>query len=287
MGILVDKNTKLIVQGITGNAGSHHTMTMLKYGTNIVGGVRPGAEGQTVEGISVYNTVKDAIGRTGANASIIFVPAAGAKSASLEAIDAGIKLLVIPPEHIPIHDVMDIMNSAKAADVTIVGPNTAGFIEPPERCKIGFVPNKYFLPGNVGIASRSGTLLYELSAILTTNGIGQSLCIGVGGDPIVGMRFKDIFKRFEKDENTKSILLIGEIGGSQEEEAAELVKSGKITKPVVAYIAGQFAPEGEKMGHAGAIIYGNSGTMKSKLDSFAEAGIKVASTLKEVYTLLK
>lgn len=286
MGILVDNKTKLLVQGITGKAGSHHTMTMLEYGTNIVGGVRPGAGGQDVQGIPVYNTVKDAIENTGANASIIFVPAAGAKTASLEAINSGIKLLVIPPEHIPIHDVMDILDLAKDMGVTVVGPNTPGFIEPNEKCKIGFVPNKYFIPGNVGIASRSGTLLYELSAILTANKIGQSMCIGVGGDPIVGMRFKDVLERFEKDENTKSILLIGEIGGSQEEEAAELVRTGKVTKPVISYIAGQFAPEGEKMGHAGAIIYGSSGTMKSKLDAFAEAGIKVASTLKEVPNLL-
>ncbi len=283
---MIDSSTRVVVQGITGKAGSLHTKTMLEYGTNIVAGVRPGAEGEEVHGILVYNKVKSAVAEHDANASILFVPGPLVKGAALEAINAGIRLLVIIPEHVPIHDTIEIMEHARKKGAAVVGPNTAGLIYPEYKCKIGFVPNKYFIPGPVGIGSRSGTLMYELVARLTRSNIGQSLCVGVGGDPIVGMRFPQLLRIFQKDKNTKAILLIGEIGGTQEEDAAELVVSGEITKPVVAYMAGHSAPKEKKIGHAGAIVSGEKGTMESKLRAFEKAGIGVAKTPGEVVNLI-
>ncbi|MBI4015159.1 MAG: succinate--CoA ligase subunit alpha [Candidatus Aenigmarchaeota archaeon] len=287
MAILVNSETKVCVQGITGKAGTLHTGTMLEYGTKIVSGVRPGAEGEEVLGIPVFNRVSTAVEETGANSSIIFVPAAMAKGAALEAINAGIKLIVIIPEHVPLHDELEIMQAAEDSGIVVVGPNTPGLIAPSLKCKIGFVPNKYYIPGSVGVMARSGTLTYEIVSRLTLAGIGQSTAIGVGGDPVIGSRFPDLIKKFEADPETKVILLIGEVGGTQEEEAAALVADGKIKKPVVAYIAGFSAPPGKRLGHAGAIISGSQGTMESKLKSFQKAGIAVAKTPSEVLDLVK
>lgn len=287
MSILLNAETKVVVQGITGSAGGMHTKNMLEYGTKIVAGVRPGAEGQEVHGVPVFNTVKSAVEKTGANTSILFVPGGVVKSAAIEAMDAGIKLLVIVPEHVPLHDTMEIVTYAKKKGVVVIGPNTAGMIAPESKTKVGFVPNGYFVPGSVGVASRSGTLMYEIISRLTLNELGQTTCIGVGGDPIVGTRFPELLKMFQKDPQTKAILLIGEIGGSQEEDAAALVSSGVVTKPVIAYIAGRSAPKGKKIGHAGAIVAGDKGTMESKLAAFEDAGIKVAKTPGEVVELVR
>lgn len=282
MAILVDENTRVVVQGMTGSAGQAHTKTMLEFGTNVVAGTKPGvAEGTEVLGIPVYPTVKRAVDEKGANASIIFVPPSAAKGAALEAIDAGIKLLVVVPEHIPIHDGIEIMEAARARGVTVIGPNTAGLIAPSKRCKIGFVPNKYYMPGSVGLMSRSGTLMYEAGSRLKRAGIGESTAIGVGGDMVIGSRFADLLQRFEADPDTKVSLIVGEIGGTQEEEAAQLVLSGRVRKPVVAYIVGRSAPKGKRMGHAGAIMSGDTGTMESKLKAMKAAGIAVASTMDE------
>ncbi len=285
--VLVDQDTRLLVQGITGKAGSLHTKTMLEYGTKIVAGVRPGAEGEEIHRVPVYNKVKTAVEETGANTSVLFVPGALVKGAALEAINAGIKLLVIIPEHVPIHDTIEILEYARKKGTTVVGPNTAGLIVPPLRCKIGFVPNRYFVPGPVAVASRSGTLMYEIVARLTLSGIGQTACVGVGGDPIVGTRFEEFLRMLESDAKTEMVLLIGEIGGTQEEDAANLVMSGEFTKPVVAYIAGHSAPAGKKIGHAGAIVSGDKGTMDSKLKAFERAGIQAAKTPSEVVNMIQ
>lgn len=287
MSILVDENTKVVIQGITGNAGRRHAKTMLEYGTNIVAGARPGAQGEDILGIPVFNKVRTAVEKEGANTSVLFIPALVVKGAALEAIDAGIKLLVIIPEHVPLHDVIEIKEEAKNAGAVIVGPNTPGMIAPLLKCKLGFVPNQYYIPGPVGVASRSGTLTYEIVSRLTLAGIGQSTCIGVGGDPVVGIRFPELLREFEKDEKTKVILLIGEIGGTAEEESAELIINGEMKKPVVAYIAGYSAPKEKQIGHAGAIISGERGTMENKLRAFENAGVLVAKTPSEVVELIK
>lgn len=287
MGILVDENTKVIVQGITGRAGSLHTKGMLDYGTKIVAGVRPGAAGEEVHGIPVYNTVKSALEEQDANASILFVPGNMVKGAALEAIYAGIKLLVIIPEHVPLHDTIEILEAASESGTSVVGPNTPGLISPAEKCRLGFLPSQYYIPGDVGIASRSGTLTYEIVSRLTLAGIGQSTCLGIGGDPIIGTNFSDVIRLFEKDPKTKKILLIGEIGGTMEEDACELILNGEVKKPVFAYIAGHTAPTGKRIGHAGAIISGKKGTMQSKLEAFEKAGIKVAKTPSEVVELIR
>ncbi len=287
MGILVDENTKIIVQGITGKAGSTHTKNMLDYGTKIVAGVRPGADGEEVHGIPVYNTVRSALEKHEANASILFVPSNLAKGAALEAIEAGIKLVVIIPEHVPLLDTLEIIETAKKYKSTVIGPNTPGLISPEARCKIGFVPNQYYIPGSVGVASRSGTLTYEIVSRLTLNGIGQTTCIGVGGDPLVGSPFPNIVKMFEDDPKTRLILLIGEIGGTQEENVAEMIINGDVKKPVVVYVAGHAVPSGKKMGHAGAIISGGMGTIESKMRMFERAGVAVAKTPAEAVELVK
>ena len=287
MSIIASKDTKVLIQGITGGAARHHTKNMRVYGTNIVAGSRPGAGGQDVDGIPVYNSVVDACASHEINASILFIPAAGVKNAAIEAMESGIKLLVIVTEHVPLHDAMVIMEHKHRLGATIIGPNTPGMISPPEKTLLGFVPGSYFIPGPIGLASRSGTLTYEFVSRLTSAGLGQSTCIGVGGDRIVGLRFREVLQKFETDPHTEAIVMVGEIGGTMEEEAAELVASGAVSKPVVAYVAGHTAPEGTKVGHAGAIVTGTRGTMKSKLAAFDEAGIKAALEPAQVVELLQ
>lgn len=287
MSILINANTKVLIQGITGNAARHHTENMLAYGTKIVAGARPGAGGEMVHSIPVYNTAQEAARQHSLDAAILFVPAKAMKQSAFDALNAGIKLIVMVSEHVPLHDTIMIIDKAEVLGACVIGPNTPGLISAQEKCKLGFVPEKYFVPGAVGVASRSGTLTYEIVSRLTAAGIGQTTCLGVGGDPIVGMPFPKIASLFEQDENTRLILLIGEIGGSAEEETAELILAGKITKPVVAYIAGRTAPPEKRMGHAGAIIAGSRGTINSKLQAFAKANVEVAEVPSDVVPIVK
>lgn len=287
MSIIAFKDTRVLIQGITGSAARHHTKNMLAYGTKIVAGVRPGAGGQEVEGVPVFDNVAEACEAHRIDATILFIPASRVKAAALEALTNGVKLLVIVTEHVPLHDAMQILEEKDRRGATVIGPNTPGMISPPERTLLGFVPSRYFAPGPVGLASRSGTLTYEFASRLTDAGLGQSTCIGVGGDRIVGLRFKEALQLFQADPQTEAVLLVGEIGGTMEEEAAELVASGAVTKPVIAYIAGHTAPEGTKVGHAGAIVAGSRGTIKSKLEAFERAGIKVANRPAEVVDLVR
>jgi succinyl-CoA synthetase alpha subunit len=287
MSVLVNSATRLVVQGITGTAAQHHAQLMIAYGTSVVAGARPGAGGTEVNGIPVFDTVSDAVDATNANASILFVPARAMKGAAFEALEAGIDLLVMVSEHVPLHDTMEIIAMAAELKAHVVGPNTPGIIAPPEKCKIGFVPSQYYRPGPVGVASRSGTLTYEIVSRLTLAGIGQTTCVGVGGDPIVGTTFSDMARLFQADDQTKAILLIGEVGGSMEEEVAELVLQGEITKPIVAYIAGRTAPEGKRMGHAGAIVAAGRGSIDSKLAAFTSASIPVAEVPDDVVGLVR
>ncbi len=286
MSILATKETRVIVHGITGNMARQHTISMLEYGTNIVAGVRPGAGGTSVEGVPVFNNTRDAMNVTGADASIFFVPSSVMKPSVFEAMDAGIKLGVMVSEHVPLQDSMAIAAKAETAGTTLIGPNTPGIIVPDARCKIGFVPSRYFMPGPVGVASRSGTLTYEIVSRLTAAGIGQSTVVGVGGDPVIGTSFARLARMFEADPGTKLIMIIGEVGGSMEEDLAELRIKGEITKPIVAYIAGRTAPPGKRMGHAGAIISGGRGTIESKLEAFEKAGIPLASVPGEIIPLV-
>jgi succinyl-CoA synthetase alpha subunit len=258
---------------------------MLEYGTKIVGGATPGKGGAQVEGVPVFDTVKEAVSRTGANASIIFVPAPFARDATLEAISNGLNPIVVITEGIPIRDAIDIMAQAKERDCVIIGPNTPGIIAP-SGCKLGIMPSHVFKEGEVGLASRSGTLTYEIAASLSRAGLGQSTCLGLGGDPIVGLSFVDILEMFRKDPQTKSVALVGEIGGNAEELAAQYIIDTKYPKPVVAYIAGRSAPPGKRMGHAGAIIMGRSGTAESKIDALKNAGVRMALKPGEIATLL-
>ena len=277
MSIIVDEGSKVIVQGITGNEGRFHTAAMLSYGTKIVAGVTPGKGGQEVEGVPVYNTVADAVTNHSANTSIIFVQARFAQSAALEAINAGIKTLVVIAEGIPQKDAIEFITKAnKKGDVIVIGPNCPGVINPSHRVKVGIMPDHIFNPGSVGIASRSGTLTYEIAWHISNAGLGQSTCIGLGGDAIVGLDFIEVLKMFKDDGETKGVVLIGEIGGNSEELAAQYISETDYPKPVVAYIAGRLAPPGKRMGHAGAIIMGSSGTAKSKIDAFTSAGVPVA-----------
>jgi len=285
MAVLVGSNTKVIVQNITGSQGTFHTKLMLAYGTNIVGGTAPGKGGMEVEGTPVFDTVKEAVSKTGANASIIFVPAPFARDATLEAISHGLNPIVLITEGIPIRDSMDIMARAKERGCVIVGPNTPGIITPGE-CKLGIMPAHVFKKGEVGLASRSGTLTYEIAASLSRAGLGQSTCLGLGGDPIVGLSFVEILEMFRKDPQTKSVALVGEIGGNAEELAAQYVKDTKYPKPVAAYVAGRAAPPGKRMGHAGAIIMGRTGTAESKLEALKAAGVRVALKPGEIAKLL-
>lgn len=285
MAVLVGSNTKAIVQNITGSQGTFHTKLMLAYGTKIVGGTAPGKGGRQVEGTPVFDTVKEAVSKTGANASIIFVPAPFARDATLEAISHGLNPIVLITEGIPIRDSMDIMARAKERGCVIVGPNTPGIITPGE-CKLGIMPAHVFKKGEVGLASRSGTLTYEIAASLSRAGLGQSTCLGLGGDPIVGLSFVEILEMFRKDPQTKSVALVGEIGGNAEELAAQYVKDTKYPKPVAAYVAGRAAPPGKRMGHAGAIIMGRTGTAESKLEALKAAGVRVALKPGEIAKLL-
>ena len=287
MGIILNKDTKVIVQGITGRAGSMHAMTMLEYGTRIVGGVRPGAGGSDVHGVPVFDTVSEAVEATGANSSVLFVPPAAALDAALEALNAGIKLVVAPPENIQLHSEVRMVSAARKSGAILIGPNTAGIIDPILKVKIGFVPNAIFSPGKIGIASRSGTLMYEMASRISEAGLGESTCVGVGGDPVQGLRFSRVCRLFEEDSDTKAILLVGEIGGSQEEEVASMVLDGLIKKPVVAYMAGRYAPMGRKMGHAGAIVSGSGGSIEEKVAAFKKAGIPFGSTPRETVRLIE
>lgn len=285
MSIYINDKTRVLVQGITGNQGSFHTGQMLKYGTNIVGGVSPGKGGQEVEGVPVYDTVFEAVEKEQADASILFIPAPFAKDAALEALAAGVKILVLIPEHIPLQDAMDIMAQAKRHDAVVVGPNTFGLVSS-GACKIGIMPNQYFVPGSVGVVSRSGTLCYEIVGHLTENEIGTTTVVGLGGDRVVGLDFIDVLEQFEKDPETKTVVLVGEIGGSAEEEAAAYIKSS-MSKPVVAYLAGKSAPPGKRMGHAGAIIERGRGTFESKVEALNAAGVDVADLPGKVPDLIK
>ena len=274
MAILVDKETRLLVQGITGHQGRFHTERMLGYGTNIVAGVTPGKGGQELFGIKIFDTVKEAVDATKATASIIFVPAPFAGDAVYEAIECNLNPIVVITEHIPIHDALKFVNLAKSRNISIVGPNTPGVISP-NKALVGIMPPHIFKEGKIGIISRSGTLTYEIADALTKKGFGQSTSIGIGGDPITGLNFIDVLEMFKKDNQTKAVVLIGEIGGDAEEKAAEYIKDN-FDKPVVAYIAGRTAPPGKRMGHAGAIITGKFGSAKSKIEAFKKAGIQVA-----------
>ena len=287
MGIILNKDTKVIVQGITGRAGSMHAITMLEYGTRVVGGVRPGAGGKDVNGVPVFDTVSEAVDATDANSSVLFVPPAAALDAALEAFNAGIKLVVAPPENIPLHSEVRMVSAARRSGAVLIGPNTAGIIDPMLKVKIGFVPNAVFSPGKIGIASRSGTLMYEMASRISEAGLGESTCVGVGGDPVQGLRFSRVCRLFEEDSETKAILLVGEIGGSQEEEVASMVLDGSIKKPVVAYMAGRYAPMGRKMGHAGAIVSGSRGSIEEKIAAFRKAGISFGSTPREAVRLIE
>ena len=286
MSIIIGEDTRVVVQGITGNEGRFHTTAMLDYGTRIVAGVTPGKGGQQVQDIPVYNTVNEAVGNHGANTSVIFVPARFAQSAVLEAIDAGIKTLVIITELIPQRDAIEFVAKASEKGVTIVGPNTPGVINPSHKVHIGVMPAHVFRPGTVGMVSRSGTLTYEIAWHISHAGLGQSTCVGLGGDAIVGLDFISVLEMFAGDEETRGVVLIGEIGGNMEELATQYIREKKYTKPVVAYIAGRAAPPEKRMGHAGAIISGNVGTAKSKIDSCKVAGIPVAEKPSDIPRLL-
>ena len=280
MSILIDENTRVLVQGITGRDGSFHTQQMLDYGTKVVGGVTPGKGGQSVHGVPVFDSVADAMAETDANATVIYVPARFAQPAIMEAADADVSLIVCITEGIPVMDMVTTYHRVRERGITLIGPNCPGVISP-GKSKIGIMPGQIHQAGSVGVISRSGTLTYEIVYALTQIGLGQSTCIGIGGDPIVGSGFMDLLDPFEKDPETAGIILVGEIGGDDEERTAEYI-ADKISKPVFAFIVGHAAPAGKTMGHAGAIISGNSGTAASKVEAFNAAGVTVAKTLEEL-----
>jgi succinyl-CoA synthetase alpha subunit len=287
MAILVGSDTRLIVQGITGRDGSFHTGQMLSYGTRVVGGIRPGKGGTTVAGVPVFNTVKEAVRETNANTSIIFVPAAGSADAIMEAACAGLSLVVSITEGTPIHDMVRVMRFLRDYDTRLIGPNCPGVITP-GAAKVGIMPGNVFAPGRVGLISRSGTLTYEVANELTSRGIGQSTCVGIGGDPVIGSTFVDILRLFIDDDGTDLVVLLGEIGGSDEEDAAAYMAAlpAERRKPLVAFISGRSAPPGKRMGHAGAIISGGVGGPEHKVQAFRAIGVPVADTIPELGELV-
>lgn len=285
MSILINKDTRVVVQGITGRDGAFHARKMKEYGTQVVAGVSPGKGGQHLEGIPVFNTVADARKETGANASVIFVPAPFAADAILEASFAGVELVIAITEGVPVQDMIRVMPALKLNGTKLIGPNCPGLITPGE-CLIGIMPGNIFSPGNVGLISRSGTLTYEVVNMLTNSGLGQTTCVGIGGDPVAGLYFRDMLDMFEADENTKGVVLIGEIGGDAEEQAARFIKQ-RMTKPVVAFIAGQTAPPGKRMGHAGAIISSGAGTAAEKISAFNNAHVPVAKEPSQIPLLMR
>ena len=276
MSVYINKDTKVLVQGITGSTALFHTKQMLEYGTKIVAGVTPGKGGTEAEGVPVFNTVEDAVKATGANVSVIYVPAPFAADAILEAVDADLDMVICITEHIPVLDMVKVKRYMEGKKTRLVGPNCPGVITPDE-CKIGIMPGYIHKKGHVGVVSRSGTLTYEATHQLSEEGIGQSTAVGIGGDPVNGTNFIDVLKEFNEDEDTYAVVMIGEIGGTAEEEAAAWIKAN-MTKPVVGFIGGQTAPEGKRMGHAGAIISGGKGTAADKIKAMNEAGIEVADT---------
>lgn len=285
MGILIDRNTRVIVQGITGREGGFHTRQMLAYGTKVVGGVRPGKGGTEVAGVPVFNTVKEAVRETGANASAIFVPArADAADAILEATDAGLGVVVCISDGIPIQDMIRVTDYVRRTPTVLIGGNCPGLITAGE-CKIGIIPGDIISRGPVGIVSRSGTLTYEIVFALSQAGLGQTTCVGIGGDPVLGSRFIDILPRFEADPETKVVVMVGEIGGTDEEEAAEYIKT--MSKPVIGFISGRTAPPGKRMGHAGAIVSGGKGTAQAKVEALTAAGVPVPDSTGEIPALVK
>ncbi len=284
MAIMIDENTRVLVQGITGNQGKFHTPQMIAYGTKVLAGVTPGKGGQKVSDVPVYNTVNEALENHEIDASVLFIPAPFAKDAAMEAMDAGIKLVVAVTEHIPVHDEMEMVAFAESKGASIVGPNTFGIISS-GKCKIGIMPNQFFIPGKVGVVARSGTLSYEIVGNMTMQGIGQTTVVGMGGDRVVGLSFVEVLKQFESDPETEAVVLVGEIGGSAEEEASLYIKQMK--KPVVAYIAGKSAPPGKRMGHAGAIIERGRGTYQGKIDALKASGAKIAGLPFEVPRIVK
>ena len=286
MAVIIDEKTKVVVQAITGNQGSFHAAQMKAYGTRVVAGTSPGKGGLEVDGIPVYDTVQQAVDSRGANASIIFVPAPGAKDAAFEAIAAGVKTVVVISEGVPVHDTIKILAYARQNGATVVGPNTFGLISP-GKCKMGIMPNFNYTPGPVGVIARSGTLSYEIVFGMTNAGLGQTTVVGMGGDRAVGLNFVEVLRLMEADPETMAIVLVGEIGGTAEEEAAEYIKTMKSKKPVVAFLAGRSAPPGKRMGHAGAIIERGMGTYDSKIKALKAAGVAVADFPWQVAELVK
>lgn len=284
MAVLIDKNIRVLVQGITGREGEFHTRQMLDYGTQIVAGITPGKGGQEVLGVPVFDTVRQAVQATGADASVVFVPAPFAMDAVLEAADAGVRRIVCITEGIPVQDTVKAVGVVRQKGVRLIGPNCPGIITA-GQCKIGILPGNIFTPGTVGLVSRSGTLTYEIVDLLTKAGLGQSTCIGIGGDPVLGSTFADLLPLFEQDPDTQAVVLVGEIGGSDEEIAAEYIRT--MRKPVVGFISGRTAPPGKRMGHAGAIISGRTGTPQAKVEALRAVGVPVADALYEIPDLVK